>query len=278
MSPGSIMLPGTLENIMQEINREEMEQEIKRLLKEHDMEIIGLDDPFDFKCRGCGKCCRNRHDIVLSPKDVFRMAKHLGVDIESFLDTYCKVTADSSGMAVVVSLKAVGGNDRCPFLDGRKCQVHAVKPTICALYPIGRKFDGGIPNSITDLNPSPTVEYIHVQLDCEHKHRKQTVRAWLEHSGIPVNDAFYLDWNAHVTKMAWFIHIIKNREATDLTMQVVLEMFFQISYLNYDLEKDFAPQFEQNMKDVDENIEDFTIAAEALLPDRDGGDKNGQQG
>ena len=38
---------------------------------------VGLDDSFSFHCTQCGKCCIRRTDIILSPRDIFKMAKEL---------------------------------------------------------------------------------------------------------------------------------------------------------------------------------------------------------
>ena len=38
---------------------------------------VGLDDTFSFHCTQCGKCCIHRTDIILSPRDIFKMAKAL---------------------------------------------------------------------------------------------------------------------------------------------------------------------------------------------------------
>ena len=35
---------------------------------------IGIDDTFAFTCRGCGACCRQREDILLNTRDLFRIA------------------------------------------------------------------------------------------------------------------------------------------------------------------------------------------------------------
>ena len=34
-------------------------------------------DTFKFSCNQCGECCRNRHDILLPPHDIYRIAKYL---------------------------------------------------------------------------------------------------------------------------------------------------------------------------------------------------------
>lgn len=48
---------------------------IKELKEQLGYEEIGLDDIFVFHCTQCGKCCIHREDILLSPKDLFHIAK-----------------------------------------------------------------------------------------------------------------------------------------------------------------------------------------------------------
>ena len=48
---------------------------IKELKEQLGYEEIGLDDTFTFRCTQCGKCCHQR-DILLSPKDLFNIAKN----------------------------------------------------------------------------------------------------------------------------------------------------------------------------------------------------------
>ena len=50
---------------------------IKELKEQLGYEEIGLDDIFVFHCTQCGKCCIHREDILLSPKDLFHIAKKL---------------------------------------------------------------------------------------------------------------------------------------------------------------------------------------------------------
>ena len=39
---------------------------------------LAAGEPFDFVCAGCGDCCRNRRDLVLSGYDLYRIARRLG--------------------------------------------------------------------------------------------------------------------------------------------------------------------------------------------------------
>lgn len=46
---------------------------------------FGLDDTFAFHCTQCGKCCIHRTDIILPPRDIFKMAKELKLSNSDFL-------------------------------------------------------------------------------------------------------------------------------------------------------------------------------------------------
>ena len=52
------------------MTREEMFQDIESM-------TVGLDDTFKFHCDQCGKCCTHWDDIILSPMDIFKMAREL---------------------------------------------------------------------------------------------------------------------------------------------------------------------------------------------------------
>lgn len=54
---------------------------IKELKEQLGYEEIGLDDTFTFHCTQCGKCCIHREDILLSPKDLFNIAKKTMISI-----------------------------------------------------------------------------------------------------------------------------------------------------------------------------------------------------
>ena len=56
---------------------------------------IGPDEPFQFHCTQCGKCCTNREDILLNPQDLFRIAKHLEQTPQDVVEHFCEVYAGS---------------------------------------------------------------------------------------------------------------------------------------------------------------------------------------
>ena len=115
-----------------------MDNRIKEIVESFDQIKIGLDDPFKFHCTMCGKCCINREDILLTPRDIYNMSKELGMRPGDFFHAYCEYYIGSNSRMPIVRLKPRGSVQRCPLLKDRKCSVHKAKPVVCAMFPIGR--------------------------------------------------------------------------------------------------------------------------------------------
>jgi len=84
------------------------------------------------------KCCINREDILLSPKDIYSISKELSIKPEEMFEQYCEVYVGQDSRVPIVRPKPQGSVKRYPLLKNRKCMVHKAKPTVCAMYPIGR--------------------------------------------------------------------------------------------------------------------------------------------
>lgn len=115
---------------------------------------VGLDDSFSFHCTQCGKCCIRRTDIILSPRDIFKMAKELKLSNADFLRKYCSMHIGPTSRIPVITLRPVGKDDRCPLLRNNKCSVHRVKPSVCGMFPLGRYIAFG--KIETDIHQEPT--------------------------------------------------------------------------------------------------------------------------
>ena len=69
-------LPGKKQNTSAKYGKN-ADPRLVEIVENYDKYKIGLDDEFPFGCSMCGKCCINREDIMLTPRDIFRMAKEL---------------------------------------------------------------------------------------------------------------------------------------------------------------------------------------------------------
>lgn len=88
--------------------------------------------PEVFTCRRCGQCCEGRGGIVLSSRDLQRLADWLGEDENRVLEQY---TEKSGGKP---RLKT-GDSGWCIFFEASMgCTIHDGKPDICRAWPFFR--------------------------------------------------------------------------------------------------------------------------------------------
>ena len=77
---------------------------------------VGLDDTFKFHCDQCGKCCTHREDIILSPMDIFKMAKELNIAPTDFFREYCVTHIGDNSRMPIIRLASVGRDRHCVLL------------------------------------------------------------------------------------------------------------------------------------------------------------------
>jgi hypothetical protein len=82
--------------------------------------------PFSYVCNACGLCCHNKV-ITLSPYDVIRLARAVGITTREAIDRF---TIRRGSI-----LKFTDG--ACSVLEGARCGVHRGRPLACRLYPLG---------------------------------------------------------------------------------------------------------------------------------------------
>lgn len=94
--------------------------------------MTGIVVPADFRCRRCGACCRIRDGIVrVSPEEIARIAAHLGMDEQTFIDRETELAPDRRGL--VLKNRSDGA---CAYLtDDNHCRINPVKPGKCRTFP-----------------------------------------------------------------------------------------------------------------------------------------------
>ena len=90
----------------------------------------GLDrqTPFSFSCMRCLQCCQSKK-IQVNPYEIARLAKNLGI---STTECIARFTTENG------SYLKFDDENRCIFLGAEGCRVHADRPLVCRLYPLGR--------------------------------------------------------------------------------------------------------------------------------------------
>lgn len=120
---------------------------------------------FAYACHGCRRCCHGMR-IRVNPYEVARLARHRGISTTELLERY--TIAGGTELAVT-------GTGACVFLTDAGCGVHADRPLVCRLYPLGRHVAGDGTETFSELSPHPETEGVYSVLG--------TVDAYLEAQG-----------------------------------------------------------------------------------------------
>jgi Fe-S-cluster containining protein len=90
-----------------------------------------------FECHRCGRCCRLPPLVVLSGKDINRMATHLKLSRKVFIREYTRR---------VDEFRYLKTTTPCIFLEGNDCSIYEVRPMQCRGYPylLDIKPDAGV--------------------------------------------------------------------------------------------------------------------------------------
>lgn len=226
-----------------------MDDRLKYIGEQLEEMLIGPDEKFRFHCTQCGKCCINREDILLNPKDLYNIAATLSISQEEAVKQYCETYMGGTSRLPIVRLRPQGSIKRCPLLKDRKCMVHKAKPTVCAMYPLGRCLaisqDTMSRIETAELKP----QFILNEVDCGDNAEEHTVREWLESFGIPVDDQYYIRWQ-RIAMLA--SKVIKSVEGswTHHGLNMLLTLIYNVLYLGYDMDKEFEPQFEERAEEL----------------------------
>lgn len=224
-----------------------MTEREKSLTENFERMKIGIDDAFNFHCTMCGKCCINREDILLNAFDLFRMAKELERTPAEVFQEYCESYLGSTSNMVIVRLLPRGRDKRCPLLVGRKCSIHKGKPTVCALFPLGRYVSFSADKSTA--NAGYETAYILQDGNCGDTSETHTVREWLNEFDLPVQDEFYSKWVQTVMDCGSFVKQLQ-RLVSENAVNMFCTAILGCIYLHYDIDKPFLPQFDSNVESI----------------------------
>jgi Fe-S-cluster containining protein len=141
--------------------------------------------PFSFTCRACSRCCRDKV-ILVGPHEILGMSRALGIGTTEFLSRY----TEQGGTSLRTS-----EDGRCIFVGPDGCRVHAHRPLVCRLYPLGRK---------TDAKGRESFAMYATQPDCEAViGHDGTVAEFLESQGVEP----YFVWSQHYGEI--YSHMIE---------------------------------------------------------------------
>ncbi len=153
-----------------------------------------------FQCRkgiACWNACCSNIDISLTPYDILRLKRRLGLASAQFLQQYAvPYELEKDGIAGV-KLKPVAGGSACQFMTPEGCSVYEDRPTACRYYPVAllsmRKQD-----EYTDTHSYALVKEDH----ClgHNEPRSLTIDEYRAEQGVVDYDALGRGWRQLVLK------------------------------------------------------------------------------
>ncbi|MCX8018257.1 MAG: YkgJ family cysteine cluster protein, partial [Rhodocyclaceae bacterium] len=92
-----------------------------------------------FSCHkgiGCWNACCSNIDITLTPYDIIRLKKRLGLTSTQFLRDYTVPFEFEKDGIAGVKFRPVDGGTACRFMTPEGCAVYEDRPTACRYYPV----------------------------------------------------------------------------------------------------------------------------------------------
>lgn len=189
-------------------------------------------------CKGCSSCCEGMGtSIVLDPYDIYRLTTGLGLSMEQLLTD--KLELNVAGGVILPNLKMQGERDCCAFLDENgRCSIHANRPGICRIFPLGRVYEDG------------KFDYILQIHECKKENRsKVKVSKWIDTPDQKRNEAFIIKWHYLIKGLQEQIQNGLDEAVVKQLNMYVLHLFFLTPY---EKEQDFYEQFEVRYAKVKE--------------------------
>ncbi|MBI5103293.1 MAG: YkgJ family cysteine cluster protein [Nitrospirae bacterium] len=163
------------------------------------------------------KCCSGIK-IFLSPYDIYRLKKRLGMTYDEFLLTHTLQTViDRSQLPVAVMKMKEDETRSCPFVTKEGCTVYEDRPLTCRYYPIGmgimKQFD----------KETGTNFFIKIKEDhClgHNEDKEWTIDEWRADQGSDVYDAVNDDWMEIVLKAKTLGMVEFSQKSLDLFFMV----------------------------------------------------------
>lgn len=199
-----------------------------KLYTSRDMVRLGCED-----CKGCSACCHGMGDsIVLDPYDIYQLTKGLGGTFEQLLAG--KIELHLVDGLILPSLSMAGEDECCPFLDKNgRCSIHAFRPGICRLFPLGRIYEDG------------SFRYFLQVHECKKQNRtKVKISKWLEIPDLRRYEAFINDWHSFLEAVEQDISEVEDVEKRKQISLSLLNLFYRNPY---DTDREFYMQFYERL-------------------------------
>ena len=223
-------------------------------------------DTLCFSChRGvsCWNACCHGADVTLTPYDILRLTRHLGLRPAEFLKCYTVPAVHEPSDMPIVKLKMSGDDGRgaCAFLHPDGCSVYSQRPLSCRYYPLGL-----LSHKLKDANEKQDFHFLVKESHCKgHLESKmQTVNEFRREQGVSVYEEVNRGWVDILMKLASWKSI--GGPMGKAPSAQARQMFFMVStdverFRRFALETRFLKIYDMPA----ETVERIKMSDEALL-------------
>lgn len=194
----------------------------------NDMVKLGCND-----CKGCHSCCEGMEDtIVLDPYDICRLTLNLETDFQTLMQGRIALHVEEGLILPHLYMREDTGV--CSFLNEEgRCSIHAHRPGICRLFPLGRIYEDDGFSYFLQVN------------ECVRENRtKEKVKNWIDTPRLKEYEAFILKWHNYTKRMQEFLS--GREDAKDWNL-LHLQMFYIMPYESVNT---FYEEFESRLTDM----------------------------
>ncbi len=180
-------------------------------------------------CKGCCDCCRGMgSSIILDPLDVHRITCGLDRTFGELMDDAIELNVVDG--IILPNLKMTDKKEACFFLnDDGRCNIHAHRPGICRLFPLGRFYENN------------SFKYFLQVHECPKKDRtKVKVRKWISTPDIKRYEKYVLDWHDYLGSLQEHIMSPGGEKDMKAVSMSLLRRFYQQPF---NKTEDFYEQF-----------------------------------
>ena len=178
-------------------------------------------------CHGCSSCCRGMgSSIILDPYDLFSLSTGLHQEFGELLEN--RIELNIADHLILPNLKMRGEEEACVFLNAEgRCSVHAFRPGMCRLFPLGRFYEGDGFKYFLQVHECPKADRAKIKV---HK--------WLGIPDLKSYEQFVRDWHHDLKALRERVKGDPER-IKELSMELLKRFYME----PYDLARNFYEQF-----------------------------------
>ncbi len=213
--------------------------EINKYYHINDMARIGCND-----CKGCHICCQDMGDsVVLTPYDVHILSVKLGMTVDALFGEWLQLTVIDGLLQPSMAMnKTIEGNlASCHALDETgRCSIHAVRPSICRLFPLGREYT------------AEGIRYFVLEEACPAVGKtKVRISKWVERPEFKEHETFLEQW--HAFKKLCIARLADNMDETyhKQMLMYVLQLFYRKPYREGNFYEEFLERLTQALEIIE---------------------------